>query len=72
MRVALEGMPESLPIQPPEIITVNVDRQTGLRASPGKGSYAEFFRKGNAPDQIATGHDPESGQTESGVPDQLF
>jgi penicillin-binding protein 1A len=73
MRVALEGMPESLPIKPSGIITVNVDKQTGLLANSGqKGSYLEIFRKENAPTRRSAGDDPESGGTESGEPEQLF
>ena len=73
MRVALDGMPEALPAKPSGIITMNVDKQTGLLATTGqKGSYMEIFRKENAPTRMSVGDDPESGQTETGIPEQLF
>ncbi len=74
MRVALEGTPESLPIEPPGIVTINVDKQKGLPAQLGqKGSYLEFFREENAPEEISVITDPDSGEaTESGIPEQLF
>ena len=73
MRVALEGMPEAYPVKPSDVVSVRVDRQTGLLASPGqKDAYLEIFRKENVPTRMAAGEDPESGATETGVPDQLF
>ncbi len=73
MKVALEGMPEAYPIEPEGIVTLNVDKQTGLLASPGqKGSYLEIFRKENVPTRTAAANDPESGETETGIPEQLF
>jgi len=73
MRVALDGMPESLPIEPQEMVTVNVDKQTGLLANPDqKGSYLEIFRTENAPTRMSASSDPESGETNTGIPEQLF
>ncbi len=73
MRVALESTPEAYPVKPSDIITVRIDRQTGLLAGPGqKNSYLEIFRKGKAPTRMATSEYSESGDTESGVPEQLF
>ena len=73
MKVALEDMPEAYPIKPPGVVSVRVDRQTGLLASPGqKDAYLEIFRKGTVPSRMATSESSASGQTESGVPEQLF
>ena len=73
MKVALEDMPEALPAQPPGILTLNVDQQTGLLASPGQnGSYMEIFMKENAPTRISASVDQDPDAAKSGIPEQLF
>lgn len=55
MRVALEGMPESLWPQPPGLVTVRIDPQTGMLARPDDpAAIFETFRE----DQVPTGMAP--------------
>ncbi|MAL99518.1 MAG: peptidase [Alteromonadaceae bacterium] len=55
MRVALEGQPESKMPQPPGIVTVKIDPETGKRAAPGANdAIFEIFREENAPQEVAT------------------
>jgi len=50
MRVALDGMPESLKEQPEGLVTVRIDSQTGKRATLDTvNSRFEIFREENAP-----------------------
>lgn len=73
MRVALEGTPEAFPIKPSGVVSVRVDKQSGLLASPGqKGAYVEFFRKEKVPTRMATSNNPETGGSATGEPEQLF
>ncbi|HTT07569.1 MAG TPA: penicillin-binding protein 1A [Gammaproteobacteria bacterium] len=54
MRVALEGMPESLWPQPPGLVTVRIDPQTGLLARPDDpAAIFETFREEQVPTSIA-------------------
>lgn len=53
MRVALEGVPETLAPQPEGIITVRINPETGKRALPGeKNAIFELFREENAPEEL--------------------
>jgi penicillin-binding protein 1A len=54
MEKALAKTPVSdFPI-PPGVVFVNIDKQTGLRASPDEGEILlECFRRGNEPQEIA-------------------
>jgi len=71
MRVALEGMPESLPEQPPGIITVRIDPNTGqLTSAENPDAIFEVFRAANVPDAAYVG--PVESAEESGIPEQLF
>ncbi len=73
MRVALEGVPESLPEKPPGIVEVYIDKQTGLRARKGqKNAYLEIFREENVPKREAVSPDSDSGEIENSIPEQLF
>ena len=50
MRVALEGMEETVEVQPEGLVTIRIDTQTGKRASlDTANSRFEIFRKENAP-----------------------
>ncbi|HHJ14041.1 MAG TPA: penicillin-binding protein 1A [Gammaproteobacteria bacterium] len=59
MREALRGVPESVLPQPPGLVTVRIDPETGLRMPPGQaGGLFELFRAGNEPTAFA---EPETG-----------
>lgn len=50
MRAALDGVPEHVPEQPPGIVRVRIDPETGLLASPGDpDAIFELFREENVP-----------------------
>ncbi len=68
MRVALEGVPESLWPQPPGLVTVRIDPQTGLLARPDDpAAIFETFREAQVPAGIAP---PVSAATSHpGLPD---
>ncbi len=53
MRVALEGMPETIEDQPEGLVTVRIDAETGKRATlDTKNSRFELFREQNAPAEM--------------------
>jgi penicillin-binding protein 1A len=57
MRVALKDQPETMMPQPDDIITVRIDKQTGLLArTDDPDSIFEIFRKEYAPTHSATRH----------------
>ena len=50
MKVALEDIPDDPPSMPSNIVTVRIDKDTGLQVSSGhKNSMFEIFRAGNEP-----------------------
>jgi penicillin-binding protein 1A len=50
MKVALEGAPESSMPQPDGLVTVRINRETGLRAGPNEqGAIFEIFREEDLP-----------------------
>jgi penicillin-binding protein 1A len=52
MREALKDVPEQLPQQPPGIVTIRIDAQTGLLATAKTAEpMFEIFRAGNVPTQ---------------------
>ena len=78
MREALKGVPETPLVQPPGIVTVRIDPETGLRANADfKGAIFESFRQEYVPKQMAETKRPavsdeniDADEEES--PDQLF
>jgi len=80
MREALKGVPETPLVQPPGIVTVRIDPETGLRANANsKGAIFESFRAGNVPKQMAEssraqsgGDDVDEADGDGDSPDQLF
>jgi penicillin-binding protein 1A len=51
MKVVLEGRPEKNMQQPDGVVTVRINRETGLRAQPDEpGAIFEVFREENLPD----------------------
>ena len=80
MREALDGAPEEHFEQPEGIVTVRIDPDSGLLASPGqKDAIFEYFKAGSAPTEYARAKDiiPYQGdEAESGggsvIPEQLF
>ena len=54
MRVVLKDMPEKSLPQPADIVTVRIDKETGLLARPGQGNAMfESFRSANVPRYMA-------------------
>ena len=50
MRDALAGTPEAMPPRPADLVTVNIDPETGQRALDG-GGIPETFRPNNVPSE---------------------
>ena len=81
MREALKGIPEQHFEQPEGIVTVRIDPETGLLASPGQSNAIfEYFKAGSAPTEYARQqeiipyqeNDGTGGQGGSVIPEQLF
>jgi len=61
MRIALKNQPEALQSEPSDIVTVKIDKATGLLASAeDTNTMYEVFRNGTAPTQISS---PTSSST---------
>jgi penicillin-binding protein 1A len=53
MKIALEGTPEAPMKQPPGLVTVKIDENTGKRAMPGQSdTIFEIFREEQAPNTL--------------------
>ncbi len=81
MRVALKDLPVQVPEQPPGLVTVRIDPETGLLARAGHpNAIFETFRQENVPQrqvqESVTSTVSEAGSVESspdsGVPEELF
>ncbi|MBQ0752835.1 MAG: penicillin-binding protein 1A [Gammaproteobacteria bacterium] len=71
MAAALEGVPEETLPQPPGIVTVRINPESGKRARPGDPTAIfEFFREENLPEQDHSTVIDNGGTTTS--PEQLF
>ncbi len=74
MGEALKGVPESVLPQPPGLVTVRIDPETGLRLPPGQsGGIFETFRPEYAPRQYSrpvTGGEP--GESTDTTAEPLF
>ncbi|MED5603339.1 MAG: penicillin-binding protein 1A [Pseudomonadota bacterium] len=67
MGVALEGVEEVQPPQPPGVVSVRIDPDSGLQARPeNEAAIFEYFREDNVPELEA----PHSGDGRS--PEQIF
>ena len=65
MRVALDGMPESLKEQPEGLVTVRIDSETGKRATVDTvNSRFEIFREENAPAETRLVQTSDGGEVE--------
>jgi len=54
MATVLDGTPVNDFAVPPEVVLVNIDRRSGLRAAPGgSGTLLEAFKRGSEPTAIA-------------------
>lgn len=77
MKVALDGVPQR-PFQQPEgIVSVRIDAETGLLATPGQdNAIFEYFREQNIPEQpVKTAPSFDTGEASSDeefTPEQLF
>lgn len=49
MKAALQGVPEKEDPKPNKVITVTIDRKTGLLGKPGPTSVSEYFIEGTEP-----------------------
>jgi len=74
MREALKEVPETVLSQPPGLITVRIDPQTGLRMPPGQpGGLFETFRPEYAPRQYSQpAADGERGGSTDTIVEPLF
>jgi penicillin-binding protein 1A len=77
MAEALRGMPEHQLEQPPDMVTVRIDPETGLLAGPNTTSpIFETFRESLVPTEVSFGSQTPSSTTGSGagqeMPEQLF
>ena len=81
MRTALKGLPVQIPEQPPGLVTVRIDPETGLLARAGHpNAIFETFRQENIPQRQAeesvqsagSGATPSGTSPDNGVPDELF
>ena len=69
MRVALEGMPESIMKKPPGLVFARIDPHTGKAAPPGSAdAIFEVFSSKNIPEEILDNRPSDSGNNSS-VPD---
>ena len=65
MRVALDGMPESIKEQPEGLVTVRIDSETGKRATLDTvNSRFEIFREENAPAETRIVQSSDGGEIE--------
>ncbi len=75
MKVVLEGRPETVMAQPNGIVTVRINRDTGLRAQPDEvGAIFEVFREEELPGYAAAAESSTSPgtRTGTGAVDDLF
>jgi penicillin-binding protein 1A len=81
MHTALKGMPVRVPEQPPGLVTVRIDPETGLLARAGHpNAIFETFRQENVPQRQAEesslvgspGRGGVESSLDSGVPEELF
>ena len=75
MRQALAGVPQRVQVQPPGVISVKIDPDTGLLARPGqKSAIFEVFRQEMAPSQLTdnSGRGGKRGTTDEASIDDLF
>jgi penicillin-binding protein 1A len=72
MKVALDGVPQTLPPQPNGIVTVRVDSETGERAAPSNpNGIFELFLEENAPAEIAPENTINGGRNNP-APEEIF
>src|SRR5690606_35826145 len=75
MKQALEGRPESTMEQPDGLVTVRINRQSGLRAAPGEpNTIFEIFKEEEIPPYAANTNNSRPGapQGQSGPVDSIF
>lgn len=78
MRAALAGVPDQPPEQPPGLVTVRINPESGLLAAPGdQNAIFETFFAENAPTKLAAGHAPAAdgaapNSSAPAIPEQLF
>lgn len=71
MVAALEKVPEKKKITPANIVSVRIDRSSGLRSRNAKGSTFEYFIRGTEPTQYA--QDPDrAGNIYESTGEELF
>ncbi len=77
MRAALSGLPETELVQPPGIVSVRIDAQTGeLASADSPEAMFEYFRSDHVPTRKAEeslqADSPESEQATGDITEQLF
>jgi len=67
MGKALQGVPESTLPQPPGLVTVRIDRKTGLRLPSGQtGGMFELFRPEHVPERYSDRNEEQGNETGNG------
>ncbi|WP_435102954.1 penicillin-binding protein 1A [Arhodomonas sp. AD133] len=66
---ALDGVPESVPDRPAGLVSVRIDRETGLRSDGDGNSMVETFRAGHVPERGAAGANGTYGSGGAGAED---
>ena len=74
MAEALKGMPETVLEQPDGIVSVRIDKATGLPATPeSKETMFEYFREDQVPTENQAGFNrPNNSEDASDITEQLF
>jgi penicillin-binding protein 1A len=67
MGKALQGVPEVVLPQPPDMVTVRIDAKTGLRLPSGQsGGVFEMFRPENVPERYSDRNEGQGTETSTG------
>ncbi|MFQ5642211.1 MAG: penicillin-binding protein 1A [Thiogranum sp.] len=74
MGQALQGVPEAILPQPPGLVTVRIDKKTGLRLPSGQtGGMFELFRPEHVPERYSERNEGQGSEAGSGgVAEPLF
>ncbi|QIQ21483.1 transglycosylase domain-containing protein [Zophobihabitans entericus] len=72
MQVVLKGVPQKTEIQPNKVISVLIDRKTGMLATPDSNSIEEYFIEGTEPTQYSYKETGTQVTDEQGNTSELF
>lgn len=73
MKVALEGKPQTPRVQPPGVVSVKIDPETGKRARvDDPDAIFEYFRVGNVPPLAEPGEQPGTYEQDERDTEEIF